>query len=81
MFQNQTMNGLKFLIRKNRLGASVFLYLALMYILHTIKPAIIYNEHGGFRPFGLGYRHKTVVPIWVVSIILAIFCYMAIRML
>jgi hypothetical protein len=74
------MNVLKIAIRKNRLVAAVFLYLACMYILHTIKPAIIYNEHGGFRPFGLGYRHKTVIPIWVVSIILALFCYMAINM-
>ena len=36
----------------------------------------IYNEKGGFRQFGLGYKQKTVIPIWVVSIVLAIACYL-----
>ncbi len=75
------MNTIKLAIRKNKLTVAVMFYLVLMYIIHTIKPALIYNEHGGFRPFGIGYRHKTVIPIWVVSIVLAIFCYMIIKML
>jgi hypothetical protein len=41
-----------------------------------MKPGFAYNDDGGFRPFGLGYRNKTIVPIWVVAIILAIFSYM-----
>jgi hypothetical protein len=41
-----------------------------------VKPGFAYNDDGGFRPFGLGYRNKTIVPIWVVAIILAIFSYM-----
>jgi len=43
-----------------------------------LKPTLLYNEEGGFRPFGVGYRHKTVIPIWLVSIILAIFSYLAV---
>jgi hypothetical protein len=43
-----------------------------------MKPGCIYNEDGGFRPFGVGYKHKTVIPIWVVSIILAILCYLVV---
>jgi len=46
--------------------------------IHFFKPAFVYNTEGGFRPFGLGYKHKTVIPIWVVSIILAILSYLAI---
>jgi hypothetical protein len=33
---------------------------------------------GSFREFGVGYKNKTVIPIWVVSIIIAILCYLAI---
>jgi hypothetical protein len=43
-----------------------------------LKPTIMYNEDGGFRPFGVGYRHKTVVPIWLVSILVAIFSYLGV---
>jgi hypothetical protein len=38
----------------------------------------VYNEEGGFRPFGVGYRNKTVIPIWLVAIVLAIFSYVVV---
>ena len=39
------------------------------------KPAFLYNKDGSLRTFGVGYSKKTVVPIWLLSIILAIGCY------
>jgi hypothetical protein len=47
-------------------------------MIHMYKPALMYNEDGGFRPFGIGYRHKTVIPIWIASIVIAIFSYLAV---
>ena len=64
------------IIRKNRLSFAILLFLVMFSLIHFLKPSIIYNDEGGFRPFGVGYRHKTVIPIWVVAIILAIFSYM-----
>jgi hypothetical protein len=55
---------------------SILLFLALFSIVHFLKPGLIYNEQGGFRQFGIGYKHKTVVPIWTISIVLAIACYL-----
>ena len=55
---------------------SVLLFLALFSIVHFLKPGLIYNENGGFRQFGLGYKQKTVIPIWIISIVLAITCYL-----
>ncbi len=43
-----------------------------------MKPRLLYDTDGSFRQFGVGYRHKTVIPIWLVSIILAIFSYIAV---
>jgi hypothetical protein len=43
--------------------------------MHMTKPGFIYNKEGGFRPFGIGYRHKTVISVWVAAIVLAVFCY------
>ena len=63
-------------IKSNRLMYSVLLFLALFSIVHFLYPGLIYNENGGFRQFGLGYKQKTVIPIWIISIVLAITCYL-----
>ena len=63
-------------VKSNRLMFSILLFLALFSIVHFLKPGLIYNEQGGFRQFGIGYKHKTVIPIWTISIVLAIACYL-----
>ena len=62
-------------IRRQKLVAAIVLFLILFTLFHLWKPGFAYNESGGFRPFGLGYRDKTIFPVWVVAIILAIFSY------
>jgi hypothetical protein len=65
-------------VRFNKVNIAILLFILSFTIVHIVKPSIAYNEDGSFRPFGIGFRHKTVVPIWVVAIILAIFCYLAV---
>jgi hypothetical protein len=64
------------MIIKNRLVSAIVIFLLIFSVIHWMKPAMIYNEHGGFRQFGIGYKQKTVIPIWVVSIVLAVLCYL-----
>lgn len=47
-------------------------------MIHHFKPSLLYTPEGGFRQFGVGYKQKTVVPIWLVAILLAILCYLAV---
>jgi len=68
----------KSFVRVNRTTISVLLFLFMFSIIHYIKPALLYTPEGGFRTFGVGYKQKTVVPIWVVSILLAILSYLAV---
>jgi hypothetical protein len=63
-------------IKSNKVSFAIIIFLLAFGILHMIKPSICYNKDGGFRPFGVGYKHKTVVPIWVIAILLAIFSYL-----
>jgi hypothetical protein len=63
-------------IRKHKVAVAVFLFLILFSAFHYLKPGFAYNDEGGFRPFGVGYKHKTVIPIWIVAIVLAIFSYL-----
>lgn len=61
---------------QNKVNIATFLFLILFSTFHFIKPGFAYNENGGYRPFGLGFRNKTVIPVWVVAILLALSSYL-----
>ena len=63
-------------IRQNITSVSIVLFVILFGIIQVTKPAIIYNKVGSLRQFGLASRKKTVLPIWLITIFLAILCYL-----
>jgi hypothetical protein len=65
-------------IRENVTLISVILFIALFTFIQTMKPDFLYNKDGSVREFGIGYKNKTILPIWLLSIILGILCYLAI---
>ena len=65
-------------MRQNLPTVSVLLFIALYYSLLMFKPHFLYNKDGSLRTFGIGFRKKTVVPAWLVSILLAIISYLAV---
>ena len=67
---------MKGFIRYHKLSISIIIFLILFSIIHMMKPTMLYNDDGSFRQFGVGYRHKTVIPIWGVSMVIAIFSYL-----
>jgi len=69
---------LKGFVRYHKLSISILIFLILFSIVHMMKPTMLYNDDGSFRQFGVGYRHKTVIPIWGVSMVIAIFSYMSV---
>jgi hypothetical protein len=60
---------------------AVFIFIILFGIINAFRPSIIYNKDLSFRQFGIGYKNKTVVPIWLMSIILAILVYVGVTYL
>jgi hypothetical protein len=70
------MNDIKQLVRIHKINFAILLFLILFGLTHYLKPGFIYNKEGGFRPFGLGYRHKTVIPIWLIVIVMAYLSYL-----
>ena len=62
----------------HKVSLAILLFLFVFATIHMIKPDLIYDKDGVFRPFGVGYRNKTIFPIWLISIILAIFSYLSI---
>ena len=60
---------------------AVFIFLILFGIINAFRPSVIYNKDLSFRRFGIGYKNKTVIPIWMLSIVLAILVYVLVTYL
>jgi len=56
---------------------SIILFMGLyMVISQFIQPSFLYNSNGTLKEFGVGYKNKTVVPMWLFSIGLGILSYL-----
>lgn len=55
---------------------SILVFLAAFATMQAFKPRFMYNDDGSLREFGIGFKRKTVVPAWLVAIIIAILSYL-----
>ena len=62
-------------IKKNKLVITILLLVICVLIINSIKPAFLYRKNGSIRNFGLGIKSKTIIPLWLVIIILSILLY------
>jgi len=69
---------LKTYIRDNITLFAVILFIIIYGTIQVMKPKCFYNNNGSLRDFGVGYRNKTILPVWLLSIILGILCYLAV---
>lgn len=65
-------------IRQNITLVAVILFVIIFGIIQIMKPACFYNSNGSIREFGIGYKNKTILPIWLFSLLLGIICYLAV---
>jgi hypothetical protein len=63
-------------VRNNLTSMAILLFVISFVIIQYIQPNFLYDRFGALREFGLGKKNKTIIPIWLVSIILAIFSYL-----
>lgn len=67
---------MKEIIKNNILLFTVILFLICFSIIVYLKPNTIFNKDGRPLEFGIGYTKKTILPIWLVVIIISILCYL-----
>ena len=67
---------LRQLIRNNVTLVAIMIFFIIFIPIQLVKPAFLYNRDGSIRDFGIGYKNKTIVPLWLFSIILGIFSYL-----
>jgi hypothetical protein len=63
-------------IRDNVTLVSIILFISIFSMIQLSKPAFLYNNDGSIREFGIGYKNKTILPIWLLSIVLGIVSYL-----
>ena len=63
-------------IRDNATLFATILFLIVFTFIQVLKPSFLYNKNGSLREFGIGYRNKTIFPVWLLSIVLGIFSYL-----
>lgn len=69
---------LKNYARQNTALVSIILFLFIFGSIQMMKPRCFYNKDGSLRDFGIGYKNKTILPVWLLSIILGILSYLAV---
>jgi hypothetical protein len=65
-------------IRENITLIAIVLFIFIFGLIQLMKPSCFYNKDGSIREFGIGYRNKTILPIWLLSLVLGILCYLAV---
>lgn len=69
---------LRTFIRNNIPLASIFIFVILFMSIQVLKPGFLYKNDGSIREFGIGYKNKTIMPLWLFSIFLGILCYVGV---
>jgi hypothetical protein len=65
-------------IKKHIISFAIIIFLIIYFIINHIKPHFLYTKDGHLRAFGLGYKNKTVIPLWLISIVVAILSYVGV---
>lgn len=64
------------MLNKTNFTIVILLYLIMYLVVILLKPNFIFDiENDTLRSFGVGYLNKTILPLWLVAILLAIISY------
>jgi uncharacterized membrane protein YozB (DUF420 family) len=66
----------RLIISQNTTLFATLLFIIIFTLIHVNKPSFLYNIDGSIREFGVGYRNKTILPLWLLSIVLGILSYL-----
>ena len=70
--------GLQKYILQNNKTIAMIIYIALFIGIVVAKPIFIFNEDGSVKEFGLSNMKKTILPLWLIIVVIAILSYMSV---
>lgn len=60
---------------------SIIIFLILFLVITWFKPSFLFNLDGSVREFGIGRKQKTIIPLWLVILVLSFLSYLIIHIL
>jgi hypothetical protein len=72
------INDIRNSFRNNITFLSILLFIIIYLVINYFKPLILYKKNGVLRDFGIGYKNKTILPCWLLTILLSILSYFSI---
>jgi hypothetical protein len=63
-------------IASHMTATATILFLILYAYLIYMKPAFLFQRNGALRVFGIGYKNKTILPLWIIACVLGILSYL-----
>jgi len=67
-----------YFIRQNITLVATLLFILSFGLIFYLKPTCLFLPDGSIRPFGVGYRNKTILPLWMIAILLGCLSYLAV---
>lgn len=65
-------------VRKNITFVSILLFISIYTTIIVIKPGFLYNHDGSLRNFGLNSNKRTIIPVWLIAVLISIVSYLAV---
>ena len=65
-------------IKENSVVVSIIMFVVIFCFIQKLKPVCFFNMDGSIREFGVGYKNKTIFPVWLMSIFLGLTCYLGV---
>jgi len=64
--------------RRNITSIAIVIFAITYGLIILSKTSLIYNKDGTLKQFGIGYSTRSILPAWVVVIVLAILSYLCV---
>ena len=68
----------KTVVRKHVVSISILIYISIYMLIMYLKPGFLFQKNGSLREFGIGYRNKTIIPVWFIAIFIATLSYFSV---
>ena len=66
-------------VKNNKLVIIIVLLVSFILVIHQIKPAFLYERNGSIRNFRFGVKRKTIIPLWLIVIVMPILFYIIVH--
>lgn len=69
---------LNYYLQNYKIVSAIILFFILYILFISLKPSFCFDEDENLLQFGLNYKNKTILPLWLITILLSIISYFSI---